>query len=252
VTHATSSGLDGIDNEGMRVRRQGYSGALLLLLAQASSGAEALDYLKSAARRYTGPSSFQVEAIVETTSSLSGNDTAVRIRMSLYFTPPDRARIDLQDSESSLQTVMIWDGTWLTDFHPWDHSVKRTPMAGFDLSFTPERGQGLGEMLYDTIGSGVTASSIRGREKLRVGNETIACVIVDVEYARDREAPKYSFWISEDRGIVLKRRVTFGSNGERRTLTSSIVALTFNEVIPGTVFKFATPAGRTVAIRVGF
>jgi outer membrane lipoprotein-sorting protein len=214
--------------------------------------AKALDYLKSAAERYTDLSSFQAEAIVETTSGVSGNEASVRIRMRLYFTPPDRARIDLKDAESSLQTVIIWDGAYLTEFHPWDHSIMRTPVAGFDLSFTPERGQGLGEMLYDTIGSGVTASSIRGRENLRVGNETIACVIVDVEYARDIKAPKYSFWISEDRGIVLKRRVTFWSNGERRTLTSSVVALTFNEVIPGTVVKFATPAGRTVATGVGF
>jgi hypothetical protein len=53
-------------------------------------------------------------------------------------------------------------------------------------------------------------------------------VIVDVDYDTGITAPKYSFWISEDRGIVLKRKVEFWRRGERKTLVSSVLAVTFN------------------------
>ncbi len=91
-----------------------------------------------------------------------------------------------------------------------------------------------------TIALGVTSVVVRGRETLQVGRENIPCVIVDVTYGEDGRRRKYSFWISEDRAIVLKRSVWKGE--ARKTFTSSVVALTFNEEIPSSTFQFSPPA----------
>jgi outer membrane lipoprotein-sorting protein len=201
---------------------------------------DGIDYLNRVAATYSRLTSFQVEAFAETSTTIGNRAIPVAVRVALYFSPPHQTRVDVKGADNSLQTVMIWNGKELREFHSWDATLRRIPSSGFDIKFNPERGEGMGEMLYSTIDSGVTAALIRGRETLQVGNDRFPCVILDVAYG-DESHRKYSFWVSEDRAIVLKRSVTFVNAEGRKTVTSSIVALTLNEDIPMSTFQLNPP-----------
>ncbi len=110
-------------------------------------GEDGIEYLNRVAATYSRLTSFQVEAIAETTTTIADRTVPVVVRVALYFNPPHNTRIDVKGSDNSLQTVMIWDGSELKEFHSWDGTFRRTPQAGFDIQFNPERGQGMGEML---------------------------------------------------------------------------------------------------------
>lgn len=111
------------------------------------------------------------------------------------------------------------------------------------MSFSPERGVGLGEMVYDTNSDGVTKASIRERQTLKIGKDLIPCVIVDVEYGTGIRLAKFSFWIGVEKALVLRRAVTFWDGNGIKTLVSSILAITINEPIPEGVFEFEPPPG---------
>ncbi len=44
------------------------------------------------------------------------------VRVALYFSPPNQTRIEVKNLDNSLQTVMIGDGTEVTEFHRWDNT----------------------------------------------------------------------------------------------------------------------------------
>jgi len=127
-----------------------------------------------------------------------------------------------------------------------EYNPRKNEYVSFDgsvsVSFTPDRGTGPGEMLYDAIAEGVSRTSIRGKQTLRVGKDRIRCAVVDVEYSTNQPAANYSFWIAKT-GLVFRRAVTFWDGKEIRTLVSSVRALTANQSLPDETFEFQPPPG---------
>ena len=215
--------------------------AMVPWTAQLCLAGEAIDYLRKAGKTYSQLRSFQVEAVAETKQEIAGRAVRVRVPVIVYYVPPNRTRVEVKNADRTTQTLMISDGTEVAELHLWDNTYTRTPGASFAIGFSPERGTGIGEMLYDRIGIGVTSASVRGYENIQVGKDTFDCAIVDVAYGDGPTIPRFTFWIAQERGLILKRSVEFWAAGESRTVVSSILALTFNEDIPESVFKFHPP-----------
>src|SRR5207302_1260517 len=166
---------------------------VVYLLAVPCFADEALDHLTRTAKMYSRLKSFQVEAVTETTMKYSDNRSArVKIPVTLYFVPPKKIRIETKDAQKIVQTLLISDGVRVTEYHAWTNTHMRMPDASMNVLFSPERGTGMGEMLYGTIADRVTKATITGREILQIGSDRIACAIIDVEYGQDRDLPKYS------------------------------------------------------------
>jgi hypothetical protein len=156
---------------------------------------------------------------------------------------PGKLRIESKDGDGNLRLLLISADDRATEFRAWRNEYTQFFAAGMNLSFSPDRGIGLGEMLYDTIADGITRTSIRGREKLRIGQDLVSCVVVDVEYRTGTTAPKYSFWIAEETALILRRAVKYWDGEEEQTLVSWITALTVNENISTATFEFTPPPG---------
>src|SRR5215213_4130086 len=125
-----------------------------LLIPRFACGEDGTEYLNRVAATYSRLTSFQVEAVAETTTTIADRTVPVVVRVALYFRPPHQTRVDVKAADNSVQTVMIWNGAELKEFHSWDGTLRRIPSSGFDIKFNPERGQGMGEMLYSTIALG--------------------------------------------------------------------------------------------------
>ena len=139
--------------------------ALVVLVpwtAQLCLAGEAIGYLHKAAKTYSHLQSFQVESIAETKQEIAGRPVRVRVPVTVYFIPPNRTRVEVKNTDRSTQTVMISDGTEVAELHMWDNTYIRTPGATLAIGFSPERGTGIGEMLYSRIAVGVTSASVRG------------------------------------------------------------------------------------------
>src|SRR5215213_9618750 len=155
---------------------------LLICLCSVSCllGEEAHDYLGRTASTYKRLKSFQVESIAE--KRLSGEKSRVLTFLTLYVSRPGRVRVETKDSSNRLRSVLMSNGAQVTEYRAWTNEY--TPFSGreINVTFSPERGVGVGEMLYDTIADGIHEASIRGRQTVEVGSDRIGCVVIDVEY----------------------------------------------------------------------
>ena len=125
---------------------------------------EARNHLGKAANAYRKVKSFQVESIAEKRSS--GEKSGIHAFLTLYVARPDKIRVETKDSGGRLQSLLISDGAHVTEYRAWANEY--TPLQGgqIDVTFSPERGVGVGEMLYDTVANGVRKASVRGRQTL--------------------------------------------------------------------------------------
>jgi outer membrane lipoprotein-sorting protein len=67
------------------------------------------------------------------------------------------------------------------------------------------------------------------------------CIVIDVNYVDPLTS--FTFWIFEENGVVLQRSVATLSKNKKRTVVSSVTALTLNETIGDAVFQFTPPPG---------
>jgi outer membrane lipoprotein-sorting protein len=212
---------------------------LLGSFAGCALGQTADEYLQLAARTYKELRSLQVEAEVQRTSSVGPTLTAF---VTVYAVPPHKARIEAKDGTGTLQSLLISNGKSVAEYRPRTNEYTMLPVSTLAVSFTPERGAGWGEMLYDTIADGVRKVSIRDQQIIEVGQDRIPCVIVDVDYALP--TVRYSFWIAINNGLVLRRVATIRANGTTYAIISTVRALTMNETLPAAVFEFSPAAER--------
>src|SRR5829696_3805233 len=158
----------------------------------------------------------------------------------MYSLPPQRACIETKESSGTLQVLLISNGKSVTEYRPQSNELTVLQVSSISVHFSPERGAGWGEMLYDTIAERVSSASIRGRQEVQVGNDRIACVVVDADYGLP--TAKYTFWIATDSGLVLRRLATMWWDGMTETVVSTVRALTISEAISDTAFEFKAPA----------
>jgi outer membrane lipoprotein-sorting protein len=219
-----------------------YFRILLLgaLVASALAEQSADEYLQLTAQTYKQLRSLQVEAEVRRTREKERAEVTALI--TLYSVPPYKARIETTDVNRALQSLLISNGKTVTEYRPHTKEYKVFPVNTLALSFTPERGTGWGEMLYDTIAERVHKASIRDRQVLEVGNDRIQCVVVDVDYGLP--TVRYTFWIASKNGLVLRRVATSWAVGQTESTVSTVRALTMDESIPDAVFEFSA-AGAT-------
>ena len=210
---------------------------------------EARDHLNKAANAYRQLKSFQVESVAE--KRASAEKSGVRAFLTMYAARPDKIRVETKDSGGRLQSLLISDGAHVTEYRAWANEY--TPLQGgqIDVTFSPERGVSIGEMLYDTVANGVRKASVRGRQTLEIGSDSIPCVVIDVEYEASKGLSIYSFWIAEDSGLILRRAVTFGTVANTRfvSVVSTVRALTINEEIQDSAFDFK-PSARAPLVRI--
>ena len=210
-----------------------------LLVASSCFAQTAREHLSWVADTYRHLKTFQVEAEVERV--LVGQPASpLKVGVALYVEQPDNVRIDVKANRSLLVTL-ISNGYSVVEYKAPIKECSRGP-GKFSAGFDPDRGTGLGEMMYGDITEGVRKTTIRGQQTLVLGKERIACVVVDVEYSTaKRNEVKYSFWIA--RGLVFRRAVTFSDGKETHTLVSSVTALTANADLPENTFEFSPPPG---------
>jgi outer membrane lipoprotein-sorting protein len=223
-----------------------YFRVLLLgtLVASALAEQSANEYLQLTAQTYKQLRSFQVEAEVRRTRENEGAEVIALI--TVYSVPPYKARIETKDVNRSLQSLLVSDGKTVTEYRPSTKEYTVFPVNTLALSFTPERGAGWGEMLYDTIAERVHKVSIRGRQVLEVGSDRTECVVVDVDYGLP--TVRYTFWLARKSGLVLRRVATSHASGKTESTVSTVRALTMNESIPDSVFEFSSAGA--LAMRV--
>ena len=212
-----------------------------LIFAQACLAADAQEYLERAAAAYRNLKSLQVDSATEQVRDAEGKRSRMLVRIALFRSSPNRIRIDTKDSDNSARSVLLSDGSKVTEFHAWTNEYTSTSDARLDIRFSPKRGTGLGEMTYDTITEGISKAVLRGHQALELGHDLASCAIVDVEY--ESSTAKFSFWIMEKAGLVLQRAVTYFDGSVINTVVSRVRTLTINEEIPPATFQFSPPNG---------
>jgi outer membrane lipoprotein-sorting protein len=212
---------------GVRCRR-----TLLLLWACSAAAEQAEGYLQLAAKTYKQLHSLQVEAEVQ---RIRDGERTLAALVTLYSVPPNKARVETRDAARSLQSVLVSNGSSIVEYHPRSKAYTVLPGDTLAVSFTPERGTGWGEMIYDTIADRIHQVWTRGRESLDVGTDRISCVIVDVDYGVP--GVRYSFWIATENGLILRRIATVSARGKTDITVSTVRALTMNEPIPDDTFE---------------
>jgi outer membrane lipoprotein-sorting protein len=215
----------------------------ILLIAALASPAVAQDahkYLRHSAQTYKELRSLQVEAEAERIVD-GAKGSSVKVLITLYSSAPNKVRVETKDSARILQSLLISNGTSTIEYQPTKKQFTRLFPDSLPLSFTPARGVGWGEMIYDTIDEGVSKASIRGEQVVTVGKDRIPCIVIDADYGVS--AARYTFWIAPGSGLVLRRIATVWSKGKAQTIISTVRALTVNEAIPDDVFEFHAPNG---------
>jgi outer membrane lipoprotein-sorting protein len=210
---------------------------LLLVFAVVSVCAQdAREHLKRTAQTYKQLRSIKLESEAEQTNGTGSRKlTAI---LTLYASLPYKARVDTKDSLSTVRGILISNGKSVVEYRVRQKEYSVLPGRGLSLSFSPQRGVGWGEMLYDTIAEGIKEATVRGNQLVQVGNDQIPCVVVDADYG---ELTKYTFWIASDTGLVLRRLVTIWNGAHTKSILSTVRALTLNEPIPDNVFEFEPP-----------
>ena len=210
----------------------------LLLSASPVFAQTAREYLNLVADAYKHLSSLQVISDVE--RGRADQPRNLKLAVTVYVAQPNRVRIETKRDGDVLMSVLISKGNAITEYNVWKKEYSSFT-GDVSVSFDPDRGTGLGEMLYDTIADGVNKASIRGQQTLVIGTDQVPCAVVDVEY-RPEGRTKFSFWISRN-GLVFRRAVTFWNGNEIQVLVSSVRALTANENLPEETFEFRPPPG---------
>jgi outer membrane lipoprotein-sorting protein len=211
---------------------------LICLAALPAVAEEASDHLARAADAYSRLKSLQVEAVSEGRTADGRNSRAVVVRV--YTSGRDKARIETVSTSSIVQSLLISNGKDVTEYRGWTNEYTRLPATSISVQFAPERATGRGEMSYETVAQGVTKASVKARQILQIGDDRIRCVVVDAEYGI--RLPKYTFWIAEDSGLILRRMVTFWSDEGAATVVATVRALTINEEISDSAFEFIPPS----------
>src|SRR5829696_8187676 len=147
----------------------------------------------------------------------------------MYSLPPQRACIETKESSGTLQVLLISNGKSVTEYRPQSNELTVLQVSSISVHFSPERGAGWGEMLYDTIAERVSSASIRGRQEVQDGNDRIACVVVDADYGL--ATANYTLWTATESGVLLRRWTSMWSNSMTETVGSTVRALTINESI---------------------
>ena len=212
-----------------------------LVIAPTCLAADAHRYLKKAAAAYRHLKSLQVDATTERVHDIDGERSRILVRVALYTSRPNKIRIHTKAPDNSARSVLMSDGEKVTEFHAWNKEYASSSESRLEIAFSPERGVGLGEMMYDRIADGVSRAVTRGRQTLQLGADRVPCVVVDVEYKGS--TAKFSFWIMEKQSMVVQRAVTYSDGSVINTVVSTVRALTANEVIPAAVFQFSPPDG---------
>ncbi len=222
--------------------------AIAAVLTVAPCPAEdALKYLNKAASAYSRIRSLQVDAVSQTARKGDDLSAASKIPVTLFFVSPDKIRVETRAPGETLQLLLVFDGKVLTEYRVWERQYSRSPAGKMDVHFSPTRGKGMGEMVYDTIAESVSQARLVGHETLETAGERWSCAIVEVEYAGNKDRVKYTFWIMEQQGLVLRRVVDFWDGNEPKTRVASVRALTVNEELPASVFQFEPPP-RTIEV----
>jgi outer membrane lipoprotein-sorting protein len=216
----------------------------MLCVAWSAAAEEAEHYLQLAAKTYKELRSLQVEAEVQ--RSRDTEQGAVTAIVTLYSVPPEKARVETKDASRNLHSVLVSNGQSVAEYRPRTKQYTVLPVSTLAVSFTPERGMGWGEMLYDSISDRVRQVSIRGQESLAVGRDRIRCVILDVDYGVP--GVRYSFWIAAGNGLIIRRIATIGTKGKTEVTVSTVRALTMNEAIPDAVFEIRANDDQKAAV----
>src|SRR5438552_5452321 len=166
----------------------------LLLAASPLFAQTARDYLKRVAHTYKHLNSLQVVSDVERGRADQLRD--LKLAVTLYAVRPNRVRIETKRDGNVLMSVLISKGDSIIEYSAWKNEYSSSTGA-VSVSFDPDRGTGLGEMVYDTIADGVSKTSIRGKQTLVIGKDRMLCTVVDVEYGIEGRT-KFSFWIARN------------------------------------------------------
>jgi hypothetical protein len=111
-------------------------------------GEDATQLLTRTARAYSEMTTLQVEAEAETNKLVAATNVDLKVPTPIYYAPPNRTSIEIRNSDGSVQTILLSDGTSVIEYHGWDGTVTRSK-AALDIHFNPERGLGMGEMTPD-------------------------------------------------------------------------------------------------------
>ena len=199
----------------------------------------ATDHLKRAAKTYSQLKSFQIESLSE--RFVDGRGPSTSIVLVLYALPPHKARIETKTTGNAVQSIMISNGRTVTEYRTRRNEFTVVPAKRIPVSFDPDRGIGWGEMLYDTVAKRIGTATIRAREAIQIGSESKQCIVVDVVYKG--HISKFSFWISDDeKGLILRRVVTFMRDGVAETMVSTARAVTVDDHLADDIFEFFPPS----------
>jgi len=146
-------------------------GVVLVVMVMAAcihqAGADdGLEHLRHTAHTYQQLKTLQVETVVARLEDDGYKQSRIDLRMALYGVRPAKLRIDTKASNNTLRATFIFSGHALTEYRAWANEYQKEDTGGVTISFSPERGAGLGEMIYDTIADGVHSASVRGRRHL--------------------------------------------------------------------------------------
>src|SRR5262245_4468153 len=142
---------------------------LLLLTASASLAQDASNYLDRVASTYRALDTFKVKSVASLSNVTEERSIIAKIvHVALFFVAPFKARVDASDGDDRVQSVLISDGSNVTEYLAWRGEYTVTPGTRLSVNFSPDHGTGYGEMIYDTINRGVTKTSLAGTEKLQI------------------------------------------------------------------------------------
>lgn len=200
-----------------------------------------LELLRKVAARYANLHTFSVEA--DTAVHYGGSfPTDLQVPVSLVYSRPDKFRIETK--HPAIAILLISSAGTILEYRGWQNEFNRSNGA-MSASFSPELGRGgaIGEMLYDTIATGVASAVFQRREILNFEGRSRKCVVLQVQY-HDQSDSLFTFWIDERQRLILRR--TFEGprlDGSLQTTISTIRSLKFDVPLPEDLFQFVPPEG---------
>ena len=136
---------------------------LICLFTSSSLAEDAQDYLALAADTYSRLKSLQVETVTERRSA--DKRSPLKVIITLYTLPPSKIRIETKDDGNILRSLLISNGQAVTEYRGWKNQYTSTVAAALSVNFTPDRGTGLGEMLYSLPKKGPGKVTAATRER---------------------------------------------------------------------------------------
>jgi outer membrane lipoprotein-sorting protein len=234
--------------------------SLVVLMAwtQASSQKvnDATGLLKRVRETYDSLRSFQFEGMTVTESRGTGMQSKMEVPFESDFAEPYKMRIE---SKFPLMPVlMVSDGktTWvyISSTKIYSKIVELETGGWHDAFIGYSAAAGMPNILQLEIADHVKQAKILREEDVQLEGESTACSVVEVEYARSKDAEALpeivTYWIDQRRHVVLRESFQYHQKAgnvfpisQDTQSTTTLTKVRLNEPVPDERFQFTPPEG---------